>query len=128
MNEDEFFRATAAGLMGRSTEMQEQFAAMMESGAPPGPPPFAAPVEVTSRVKKQIKALPIAPPRSKSAVWMVHTLTDYEYEGTGSTCFVYQIVKEHGSNGLSLPESDGFGMSLAMCAMMDPTNSMANRP
>lgn len=131
------FQATAASLM----DMQEQMAALMRqdqtnnssSSSPriPGQGAFAsfvAPLEVTRRVKSQIKSLPVAGRGSKNSTWMVHTLVEQEEEGTSSTCTVHQVTMKKGSNGLTLAESDGLGMSLAMCATLDPTNSMSNRP
>ena len=70
-----------------------------EMDAPPGQGAFAAfvaPMKVTSQVMSQIKALPIASARSKSAIWYVHTFIDHVDTGTNYTCQVHQIVKEHG--------------------------------
>jgi hypothetical protein len=53
-------------------------------------------MEMTPQTKAQIKRLPLASPGSPSAIWYVHTIEEYEEEGTSSTCMVYQITKEHG--------------------------------
>eukprot|EP00584_Thalassiosira_punctigera_P010848 CAMPEP_0172546148 /NCGR_PEP_ID=MMETSP1067-20121228/15959_1 /TAXON_ID=265564 ORGANISM="Thalassiosira punctigera, Strain Tpunct2005C2" /NCGR_SAMPLE_ID=MMETSP1067 /ASSEMBLY_ACC=CAM_ASM_000444 /LENGTH=524 /DNA_ID=CAMNT_0013333033 /DNA_START=58 /DNA_END=1632 /DNA_ORIENTATION=- len=130
--EDNFMRNTASSLM----DMQARMSALLEedqnnASLSPGQGAFAsfmAPPEVTSRVMSQIKSLPAASERSRSAVWYAHTIADTEREGTMLTCQVYQVTKERGSNGMPLPESDGLGMNLAMCGKLDPANTMSTRP
>lgn len=107
--------------------MQEQIASLMQSdqmaGNAPGTGAFASfigPMDVNSHVKSQLKALPQASKSSPNAIWLVYRSTEQEHEGMSSNCTVYQVTKEHGSNGLTLPDSDGLGMNLAMCAKLDP--------
>ena len=89
--------------------MQQRMAALMQQDHDSGAEPsmgamaaFMAPLEINRQRKKQIKALPLAPPRSPNAIWYIHTITEQEYEGLSSTCMVYQVKREHGSNGLTL--------------------------
>jgi len=124
-------RETAGNLADMQAQMSALFQTDQNNGTAPGQGAFAsfvAPMEVTDQRKRQIKTLPVATSRSKNKIWYVHVITEQEHEGTSLTCQVYQVTKEHESNGLPLPESDGLGMSLAMCAVLDPTNSMSARP
>ena len=94
------------------------------NNAPPGQgsfADFAAPLQITPEIVRQIKELPLKQESSiGSVVWLVHIHTDRGYEGTTSMCTVFQVTKEFGSNGAILHESDGLGVSLATTAVMDP--------
>ena len=106
-------------------------------------------MEVTPDVISQIKSLPVEPSESPGAIHLVYCLEDPCDDGVSLTCMVHQILKEHGwvrdvqkwhirvdsslcihvdmhhrpfcsSNGLILPYSDGFGISLAMSGVLSP--------
>ena len=89
---------------------------------------FVAPLPVTQETMSQIKQLPMAERFGGSSlssdIWLLHTLVEPEHEGTSFTCFVHQVTKEYGSNGAVLPDSDGFGVNLAMSGMLDTSNDL----
>ena len=108
--------------------MQQRMVALMQEDENNDTPPgqgsfadFAAPLQITPQIVRQIKELPLKEESSIcSPIWLVHIHTDRDYEGTSSMCTVFQVTKEFGSNGATLVESDGFGMSLATSGVMDP--------
>ena len=108
--------------------MQQRMVALMQEDENNDTPPgqgsfadFAAPLQITPQIVRQIKELPLKEESSIcSPIWLVHIHTDRDNEGTSSMCTVFQVTKEFGSNGATLVESDGFGMSLATSGVMDP--------
>ena len=108
--------------------MQARVAALMqedeENNAMPGNGAFAAsiaPLRITPQVIQQISELPVSDDDFlSSSIWFVHCFTEQEYTGTSTTCTVYTVTKEIGSNGAILHDSDGLGMNRAMSAVLDP--------
>jgi hypothetical protein len=121
---DQILQATRSSLL----DMQEQLTALLQTderaGMPSGTGVFAdflAPFEVTEEVKQQLKRLPQTK-KGTGSIWLCHISSENmgPTEGTAHDCTVYQVTKEYGSNGLPLPQSDGLGLNIAMCAKLDP--------
>ena len=80
---------------------------------------MTAPMEVTRAVKSRISALPV----SQSLTLYVHINYETLEEGTNLMCAAHVVTKSRGSNGASIPDSDGIGESLAYCALHDAGSS-----
>ncbi|KAK1733027.1 hypothetical protein QTG54_016358 [Skeletonema marinoi] len=118
MDEDNFMRSMAAGLMNMQSSLTGMIQNDHESGALPGQGMFAnfiAQTNVTPSVNAQIAALP----KSHDLILYLHIDLEFEHEGTSLMCCAHTIKKEHGSDGKPYADSDAFGLVLANSAMLD---------
>mmetsp|Transcript_35099 Transcript_35099/g.71706 ORF Transcript_35099/g.71706 Transcript_35099/m.71706 type:complete len:518 (+) Transcript_35099:47-1600(+) len=125
MDEDNFMRSMAAGLINMQSSLTGMIQNDHESGALPGQGMFAnfiAPTNVTPSVKAQIAALP----KSPDLILYLHIDLEFEHEGTSLMCCAHTIKKEHGSDGKPYADSDAFGLVLANSAMLDTLNNIHN--